>query len=116
VHLVTRQENAELGTDLTIAGSKVLNQEPCSCPVGSNFKVENLFYNVPARRKFLKSNATELNNIITAFQRIALVYPDIAFTFHSNDAELYNFRPGGLRQRIVDVFGKKINVGRSIIL
>lgn len=109
VHLVTRQENAELGTDLTIAGTKVLNQEPCSCPVGSNFKVENLFYNVPARRKFLKSNATELNNIITAFQRIALVYPDIAFTFHSNDAELYNFRPGGLRQRIVEVFGKKIN-------
>ena len=71
--------------------------------------IENLFYNVPARRKFLKSNTTELNNIITAFERIVLVYPEIAFTFHSNGSEMYNLRASSLRQRIVDVFGKRIN-------
>ena len=67
------------------------------------------FYNVPVRRKFLKSNTTELNNIVTAFERIALVYPDVAFTLYNNQTELYNLKAGGLRQRIVDVIGKKIN-------
>ncbi len=109
VELKTRQQGEDLGTDLCLAASKVVSQEPCACPVGSNFLVENLFYNVPARRKFLKSNTTELNNIITAFERIALVYPNITFTFHSNGTELYNLRACGLRQRIVDIFGKRIN-------
>ena len=86
-----------------------MGQEPCACPVGSNFLVENLFYNVPARRKFLKSNSTELNNILTAFERIALVYPDIAFTLSSNGTEMFNLRAGGLRQRIADVFGRKMD-------
>ena len=107
VELLTRMEGEELGTQLNIAGTKVTDQQPVSCPVGSNFKVENLFYNVPARRKFLKSNATELNNILTAFERIVLVYPDIHFTLHSNGTELLNLRPGSLRQRITDVFGKQ---------
>ena len=106
VELTTRMDGDEVGTRLTIAASKVVTQEPVSCPVGSNFKVENLFYNVPVRRKFLKSNATELNNILTAFERIVLVYPDIAFTLHSGDAELLNLRAGSLMQRITDVFGK----------
>ncbi len=109
VELRTRMASDEVGTHLTIAGSKVVAQEPVACPVGSNFSIDNLFFNVPARRKFLKSNATELNNILTAFERIVLVNPDIAFTFYSNDAELMNLRATGLRQRIVDVFGKKIN-------
>ncbi|MBQ8047559.1 MAG: DNA mismatch repair endonuclease MutL [Prevotella sp.] len=109
IELFSRQPDSELGTHLYISGSRLTEQEICSCPVGSNFKVENLFYNVPARRKFLKSNATELNNIIIAFQRIALVYPEIVFTLHSNGGELLNLRAGGLRQRIVDVFGKKLN-------
>jgi len=109
VHLTTRQEGTDLGTDLNISGSRFVSQEPCSCPVGSNFRVENLFYNVPARRKFLKSNATELNNIIAAFERIVLVYPDITFTLHSNESELFNLRASGLRQRIIDVFGKRLN-------
>ena len=109
VELRTRQQGEEVGTLLTISGSKVVGQEVCSCPVGSNFKVENLFFNVPARRKFLKSNATELNNIVQAFERIALVYPDIAFTLHSNGSELFNLRATNLRQRIVDVFGKRLN-------
>ena len=109
VELRTRTKNDELGTLLTINGSRFGGQEPVSCPVGSNFKVENLFYNVPARRKFLKSNSTELNNILAAFERIVLVNPDISFTLHSNGAELMNLPATGLRQRIVDVFGKKIN-------
>ena len=107
VELQTRMATDEIGTQISIAGSKVLDQQPVACPVGCNFKVENLFYNVPARRKFLKSNATELNNILTAYERIALVYPDLQFTFHHNGAELLNLRPGSLRQRITDVFGKQ---------
>ncbi len=109
VELKTRQQGEDIGTDLCITGSKVVSQEACACQAGSNFMVENLFFNVPARRKFLKSNTTELNNIIAAFERIVLVYPNIAFTFHSNGTELYNLRACGLRQRIVDVFGKRIN-------
>ncbi len=109
VELRTRRPDDDLGTALTIAGSRFVSQEPVQCPVGCNFTISNLFYNVPVRRKFLKSNTTELNNIITAFERIALVYPDVAFTLYNNQTELYNLKAGGLRQRIVDVIGKKIN-------
>ena len=109
VELKTRRAEDELGTVLSLSGSKVMGQQPVACPVGSNFLVENLFFNVPARRKFLKSNATELNNILTAFERIVLVNPQIGFTFHSNRTELFNLRPCALRQRIIDVFGKKLN-------
>ena len=109
VELRTRTAATELGTLINVAGCKVTNQEPVSCPVGSNFKVENLFFNVPARRKFLKTNATELNNIITAFERIVLVYPEISFTLSNNDNELMNLRAGSLKQRIVDLFGKRIS-------
>ena len=109
VELRTRMAADELGTHLAISGSRFGGQEPCACPVGSNFLIENLFFNVPARRKFLKSNSTELNNIIAAFERIVLVYPDIAFTFRSNGSEMYALRAGNLRQRIVDLFGKRIN-------
>ncbi len=109
VELQTRRQEDEIGTRLLIAGSKVTGQEPVSCPVGSNFKVENLFFNVPARRKFLKSNATELSNILVAFERIVLVYPEIHFTLHHNGTEMLNLKPGSLRQRILDVFGKQYN-------
>ena len=109
VEVRTRQQGEDLGTLLNISGSKVISQEVCSCPVGCNIKAENLFFNVPARRKFLKSNATELSNILSAFERIALVYPEIAFTMHSNGTELFNLRATTLRQRIVDIFGKKLN-------
>lgn len=109
VELKTRLATEEVGTHLSISGSRTISQEPCACPVGSNFHVDNLFFNVPARRKFLKSNATELNNIITAFERIALVYPEIEFTLHSNGTEIFNLKKGNLRQRIIDIFGKKLN-------
>ena len=109
VILKTRMATDEIGSQITISGGKVSSQTPVSCPVGSNFSVENLFYNVPARRKFLKSNATELNNILQAFERIVLVNPQIHFTLHSNGVEVFNLREGNLRQRIVDVFGKRFN-------
>ncbi|MGP1558984.1 MAG: DNA mismatch repair endonuclease MutL [Prevotella intermedia] len=109
IELKTRQEKDDIGTSLSISGSKFIGQEPCVCPVGSNFKVENLFFNVPARRKFLKSNTTELNNIISAFERIVLVYPNITFTLHSNGVEIFSLKACSLRQRIVEVFGKRLN-------
>ena len=107
VELLTRRSEDEIGTRLLLAASKVLSQEPVACPVGCNFKIENLFYNVPARRKFLKSNATELTNILVAFERIVLVYPDIQFTLHHNGTEMLTLKSGSLRQRITDVFGKQ---------
>lgn len=109
VELKTRMEDDELGTRIVIAGSKVESQEAVSCPKGSNFSVKNLFFNVPARRKFLKANSTELSNILAEFERIALVHPDVAFYLYSNDSELFNLPVTTLRQRIMAVFGKKLN-------
>ncbi len=109
VDLKTRSGKEELGTIISVSGSAVERQETISCPKGSNFSVKNLFFNVPARRKFLKSNQTELSNILTEFERIVLVHPDVAFTLHSNDAELFNLPASSLRQRIISVFGKKLN-------
>ncbi|WP_418661361.1 DNA mismatch repair endonuclease MutL [Bacteroides ilei] len=109
VELRTCQEGESLGTLVNIAGSKVESQEPVACAVGSNFSVRNLFFNVPARRKFLKSNQTELSNILTEFERIALVNPDVSFTLHHNGTEMLNLPAIQLRQRIMGVFGKKLN-------
>ena len=109
VTLKTRTIDDEVGTELHIEGSNVVSQEPIACPVGSNFTIENLFFNIPARRKFLKSNATEMNNIMQAFERIALVYPDVAFSIRSNGTELLHLNPSNTHQRISDVFGKRIN-------
>lgn len=109
VELKTRMESDDIGTHISISGSRVVGQEPVSCPVGSNFSVQNLFFNVPVRRKFLKSNTTELNNILSAFERIVLVYPEVSFTFHNNGVEVFNLKASSTHQRIVDVFGKKIN-------
>ena len=109
VTLKTRTKDDEIGTEIHIEGSHVVSQEPAACPVGSNFNIENLFFNIPARRKFLKSNATEMNNIIQAFERIALVYPDVAFTLHSNGMEVLHLKASNTHQRISDVFGKRIN-------
>ena len=109
IELKTRRKEDELGTHIRICGSKIELQEPVMCPVGANFSVYNLFYNVPARRKFLKTNKTELTNIVSEFERMVLVYPQIAFSLHSNGAVISKLPPTSLRQRIVDVFGKKIN-------
>ncbi|RGX79832.1 DNA mismatch repair endonuclease MutL [Bacteroides stercorirosoris] len=109
VELKTRKADEELGTRIMIAGSKVETQEAVSCPKGSNFSIKNLFFNIPARRKFLKANSTELSNILTEFERIALVHPEVAFYLYSNDSELFNLPVMPLRQRILAVFGKKLN-------
>ena len=109
VELKTRLADEELGTRLLLAGSRVESQETVSCPQGSNFSVRNLFFNVPARRKFLKANSTELSNILAEFERIVLVHPEVAFYLYSNDSELFNLPVMPLRQRIMAVFGKKLN-------
>ncbi len=108
VELKTRQEGEELGTRILLSGSQVESQEAIACPKGSNFSVKNLFFNVPARRKFLKSNQTELNNILAEFERIVLVHPDVAFTLHHNDVELFNLPASPLKQRVLSVFGKRL--------
>ena len=108
VKLVTRTAEQELGVQLCLEGSRVVSQEVCTCPAGANFEVSNLFFNVPARRKFLKSNQTELNNIIQEFERIALVNPSVAFTLSSNGSQLMQLPAGGSLQRIVGIFGKKL--------
>jgi DNA mismatch repair protein MutL len=109
VELKTRRQNDEAGTLIKISGSKVEMQEICSCQEGSNFSVKSLFFNIPARRKFLKSDNTELRHIINEFQKVVLGHPSIAFTLLHNDSEIYNLPATNLRQRIVAVFGKHIN-------
>ncbi|MRT92194.1 DNA mismatch repair endonuclease MutL [Ancylomarina sp. 16SWW S1-10-2] len=109
VELKTKRTEDELGTCLLIDGSELISQDSVACPSGSNFIVKNLFYNVPARRKFLKANSTELRNIITEFYRIALASPDIEFQLIHNDVEVHNLAPSNRRQRIVNIFGRNIN-------
>lgn len=109
VELRTCQEGEQLGTILHIAGSTIESQEVGVCAKGSNFMVKNLFFNVPARRKFLKSNQTELSNILSEFERIALVNPEVSFTLAHNGTEMLNLPAIQLRQRIMGVFGKKLN-------
>ncbi|HPY67170.1 MAG TPA: DNA mismatch repair endonuclease MutL, partial [Bacteroidales bacterium] len=109
VELKTRKENDETGTLINISGSKVQAQEPCVCTPGSSFSVKNLFYNIPARRKFLKSDATEFRHIINEFQKVAIAHPEIRFTLSHNDSEIYNLPAANNRQRIIGVFGRQIN-------
>lgn len=106
VTMTTRRESDEVGTLLEINGSQVQRQEPCQCAAGTSIQVKNLFFNVPARRRFLKSDPTELRNLITTFQHIVLVYPDRAFTFVADDEIIYDLPVGTLKQRIESVFGK----------
>lgn len=109
VNLRTRTAEQELGTSIQIEGGKIISQEVVACPVGSNFLVQNLFFNVPARRKFLKSNQTELNNIVQEFERMALVNPSVSFTFSNNGTLVNSLTSGSVLQRIVGVFGKKLS-------
>jgi DNA mismatch repair protein MutL len=109
VELRTRKKECETGILIIISGSRVESQEPCSCPAGSSFAVKNLFFNIPARRKFLKSDNTEMRHIINEFQKIVLAHPEIKFSLFHNDNEIYNLPSGNLRQRIAGVFGKQIN-------
>ncbi len=107
VELRTRQQGSDIGTFIEIAASKVVTQELAACPEGTSFLVKNLFFNVPARRKFLKSDDTEMRQIIQEFQRITLVYPNICFELFNGDEVVYELPIGNTRQRITAIFGKK---------
>ncbi len=107
VELLTRREEDEVGTRLEIAGSRVLSQEPASAPVGTSMKIKDLFFNVPARRRFLKTEATELRNLIADFYRIALVYPDVHFLLVNNDEILLDLPVQSTKQRIESIFKQK---------
>lgn len=109
VEMTSRRAEDEIGTRLEINGSDVIVQEPCACPVGTNIKVKNLFYNVPARRRFLKTDATELRNILNEFYRIVLVNPQCQFMICNNDEVLLDLPAGTAKQRIEQVFGKGSN-------
>lgn len=108
VELRTRAADKDLGVSILIEGSRVVDQQPVNCPVGANFAVKNLFFNIPARRKFLKSNQTELSNILTEFERIALAHPETSFSLHSGGAAMMNLPAGNFKQRILGVFGKRL--------
>jgi DNA mismatch repair protein MutL len=109
VELKTKQENDELGTQIKIEGSKIISQDVISTSKGTSISVKNLFFNIPARRNFLKSDAIETRHIIDEFQRVSLAHPDIAFLLHHNGNELYQLKESNLRKRVVAIFGVKMN-------
>jgi DNA mismatch repair protein MutL len=109
VELRTRRHQAEMGTSIQIEASVIKAQEPCQTAAGSSFSVKNLFYNVPARRNFLKGNNVEFRHIIDEFQRVALANPDIHFTLNHNGSEVFHLPPGNLRQRALGIFGNAFN-------
>lgn len=109
VELITKEKESDIGTMIHIAGSKLIKQEPCQAIDGTSISIKNLFFNVPARRKFLKSEATEYKHILDEFHRIVLCYPDIKFSLFHNNNEIYMLPASNLRQRIVSVFGKAMN-------
>ncbi len=109
VELRTRREGDEVGTAVSMTGARMESQKPAACPAGCNIKVLSLFFNVPARRKFLKSDTTEMNNITNALYRIVLVYPGLEFSLSSNGSEIMHLMPANTARRIADVFGKKLS-------
>jgi DNA mismatch repair protein MutL len=108
VELKTRQHHEEVGTQLIIEASEVIRQEPVACAAGTSFCIKNLFYNVPARRKFLKSNTSEFKHIIDEFTRVAMAYPHIAFRLYHNNTEQFHLSSGNQKTRIVELLGNKV--------
>ena len=113
VELKTRRAEDDLGVQINIAASQVESQEPVQCPVGSQFCIKNLFYNVPARRRFLKKTSTELRHIINEFQRVALANPHVALTLVHNDVPMFSLPAGNIKQRVVNMNGKQM--GQNLI-
>lgn len=109
VELKSRQHDKELGTHIIIEGSELKSQEACQCSVGTSLSIKNLFYNVPARRNFLKSNPVETRHIIDEFTRLAIAHPDIHFVMQHNGMEVFHLKSANLRQRIVSIFGDATN-------
>jgi DNA mismatch repair protein MutL len=109
VEMRSRRPEDELGTRIVIEGSELKVQEPCQTATGTSISMRNLFYNVPARRNFLKSNVVEMRHIIDEFQRVAIAYPDVFFSLHHNNEELFHLPASNLRQRLVGIFGIAYN-------
>ena len=109
VELKTKREEDETGTCIQIAGGKFESQEPCAFPKGTSISIKNLFFNVPARRNFLKSDAVEFRHILEEFERVAFAHPHIAFSFTNNGTEVYNLIKGNLKQRIIALYGNPYN-------
>ena len=109
VELKTRLHEEELGTCIVIEGTQVISQEPVATQPGTGISIKNLFFNTPARRNFLKSNPVELRHIIEEFQRVALAHPGISFSLHSDGNEVFRLSAGGLKQRIIHIFGNNYN-------
>ncbi|MGB0929376.1 MAG: DNA mismatch repair endonuclease MutL [Chitinophagales bacterium] len=109
VEMKTRPHGKDLGTHIIIEGSTVILQEPCQCPVGTSLAIKNLFFNIPARRNFLKSNPVEMRHIVEEFQRVALANPKIFFSLHNNDIEIFRLPSANMRRRIVGIFGASFN-------
>ncbi|MFL5763406.1 MAG: DNA mismatch repair endonuclease MutL [Bacteroidia bacterium] len=109
VEMKTRRIGDEIGVQIQIEGSEVKSQEPVSCPEGTSISIKNLFYNVPARRNFLKSDSVELRHIIDEFQRVAIPNPEVAFSLHHNNTEVFHLEPGSAKQRLMGLFGNSYN-------
>ena len=109
VEMRTRRQIDELGTKIVIEGSALKTQEACQCITGTNLSIKNLFYNVPVRRRFLKSNTVEMRHIMDEFQRVAIANPDIFFSLHHNNSEVFHLPAGNLRQRLVGIWGTNAN-------
>jgi DNA mismatch repair protein MutL len=109
VEMKTRRIGDEIGVQIDIEGGEVKQQEPVSCPEGTSICVKNLFFNVPARRNFLKSDSVELRHIIDEFQRVAIPHPNVAFSMHHNNTEVFHLEPGNMKQRLVGLFGNSYN-------
>lgn len=109
VELSTKRSIDEVGTVIIVEGSEVKSQESCNCPIGTSIKIKNLFYNIPARRNFLKTDSVELRHIIDEFQRVAIPNPEIAFQLHTNQTEIFHLEAGSLKQRLLGIFGASYN-------
>jgi len=109
VEMRTKLHANELGLRIVIEGSEIKTQEACQCTAGTNIAVKNLFFNIPARRNFLKSNTVEMRHILDEFQRLAIAHPDVFFSLHHNNSELFHLPAGNLRQRVIGVLGNNYN-------
>lgn len=109
VELLTRRAADELGVEIDISGSKITNQQPIACAIGSNFSVKNLFFNIPARRRFLKSDAAEMRHLSTEFLRVALAHPNVTLSLSSNGTPIFTLPAGNMRQRVAAVAGRALS-------
>ncbi|PZP43683.1 MAG: DNA mismatch repair endonuclease MutL, partial [Pseudopedobacter saltans] len=109
VELKTKRKEDELGSLVTIENSQVVNQEPCAAPDGTSIAMKNLFFNIPARRNFLKSNAAEMRHIVDEFVHVAMAFPDIFFALYANNQEMFHLEAGTLKQRVVQLLGNQLN-------